>query len=109
MVVAVNKVDKEGAQPERVRNEMAQRGLQPVEWGGEIEFVDVSAKTHQGLESLLDTIQVVAELAELRANPERAGIGHRGRVEARPRARAGRDDPHAARHAARGRLRSWPA
>ena len=80
IVVAVNKVDKEGAQPERVRNELAQRGLQPVEWGGETEFVDVSAKTHQGLESLLDTIQVVAELAELRANPRRARLGHRDRV-----------------------------
>jgi translation initiation factor IF-2 len=75
VVVAVNKVDKEGAQPERVRNEMAQRGLQPVDWGGDIEFVDVSAKTHQGLESLLDTIQVVAELAELRANPEAPASG----------------------------------
>jgi translation initiation factor IF-2 len=70
VVVAVNKVDKEGAEPQRVRAEMSQRGLQPVEWGGEIEFVDVSAKTHQGLEGLLDTIQVVAELAELKANPE---------------------------------------
>jgi translation initiation factor IF-2 len=75
VVVAVNKVDKEGAQPDRVRTEMSQRGLQPVDWGGEIEFVDVSAKTHQGLESLLDTIQVVAELAELRANPEAPASG----------------------------------
>ena len=65
IVVAVNKVDKEGAQPERVRTEMTQRGLQPAEWGGEIEFVDVSAKTHQGLDSLLDTIQVVTDLEEL--------------------------------------------
>ena len=48
IVVAVNKIDKEGAQPERVRTEMTQHGLQPAEWGGEIEFVDVSAKTHAG-------------------------------------------------------------
>ena len=48
IIVAVNKVDKEGAQPERVRTEMTQHGLQPSEWGGEIEFVDVSAKTHAG-------------------------------------------------------------
>jgi translation initiation factor IF-2 len=68
IVVAVNKIDKEGAQPERVRTEMTQRGLQPAEWGGEIEFVDVSAKTRQGLDSLLDTIQVVTELEELKAN-----------------------------------------
>ncbi len=70
IVVAVNKVDKEGAQPERVRSEMAQHGLQPSDWGGEIEFVDVSAKTGQGLSELLDTIQVVADLEELKANPD---------------------------------------
>jgi translation initiation factor IF-2 len=70
IIVAVNKVDKEGAQPERVRTEMTQHGLQPSEWGGEIEFVDVSAKTHQGLTSLLDTIQLVTDLEELKANRE---------------------------------------
>jgi translation initiation factor IF-2 len=75
IVVAVNKIDKEGAQPERVRTEMTQRGLQPAEWGGEVEFVDVSAKTKEGLESLLDTIQVVAELEELRANPNTEASG----------------------------------
>lgn len=75
IVVAVNKVDKEGAQPERVRTEMAGRGLQPSEWGGEIEFVDVSAKTGQGLSDLLDTIQVVADLEELRANPDAEASG----------------------------------
>jgi translation initiation factor IF-2 len=68
IVVAVNKIDKEGAQPERVRTEMTQHGLQPAEWGGETEFVDVSAKTHQGLDGLLDTIQVVTDLEELKAN-----------------------------------------
>jgi translation initiation factor IF-2 len=68
IIVAVNKIDKEGAQPERVRTEMTQRGLQPAEWGGEIEFVDVSAKTREGLDSLLDTIQVVTDLEELKAN-----------------------------------------
>jgi translation initiation factor IF-2 len=75
MVVAVNKVDKEGAKPEVVRSEMAQRGLNPAEWGGDIEFVDVSAKTHQGLEDLLETINVVAELEELKANPEAEASG----------------------------------
>ncbi len=68
IIVAVNKIDKEGAQPERVRTEMTQRGLQPAEWGGEIEFVDVSAKTHDGLDTLLETIQVVTDLEELKAN-----------------------------------------
>jgi translation initiation factor IF-2 len=68
IIVAVNKIDKEGAQPERVRTEMTQHGLQPSEWGGETEFVDVSAKTHDGLDTLLDTIQVVTDLEELKAN-----------------------------------------
>jgi translation initiation factor IF-2 len=75
IVVAVNKIDKEGAQPDRVRAEMAQRGLQPASWGGETEFVEVSAKTHQGLQELLDTIQVVADLEELRANPDAPASG----------------------------------
>jgi translation initiation factor IF-2 len=76
ILVAVNKIDKEGAQPDRVRTEMTQRGLQPAEWGGDTEFVDVSAKTKDGLEDLLETIQVVAELEELRANPgaEASGV-----------------------------------
>jgi translation initiation factor IF-2 len=68
ILVAVNKIDKEGAQPERVRTEMTQLGLQPVEWGGDTEFVDVSAKTKQGLEDLLDTILVMSEVEELKAN-----------------------------------------
>jgi translation initiation factor IF-2 len=75
IIVAVNKIDKEGAQPERVRTEMTQHGLQPSEWGGDTEFVDVSAKTHQGLESLLDTIQVVTDLEELKANREADASG----------------------------------
>jgi translation initiation factor IF-2 len=75
IVVAVNKIDKEGAQPERVRTEMTQHGLQPAEWGGEIEFVDVSAKTRQGLNSLLDTIQVVTDLEELKANSDADASG----------------------------------
>ena len=75
IIVAVNKIDKEGAQPERVRTEMTQHGLQPAEWGGEIEFVDVSAKTRVGLDSLLDTIQVVTDLEELKANREADASG----------------------------------
>jgi translation initiation factor IF-2 len=75
IVVAVNKIDKEGANPERVRTEMTQHGLQPAEWGGEIEFVDVSAKTREGLDSLLDTIQVVTDLEELKANSDAEASG----------------------------------
>ncbi|HMJ04516.1 MAG TPA: translation initiation factor IF-2, partial [Conexibacter sp.] len=75
ILVAVNKIDKEGAQPDRVRTEMTQLGLQPVEWGGEVEFVDVSAKTKQGLENLLDTILVMSEVEELRANKDAEASG----------------------------------
>ena len=75
MIVAVNKVDKEGADPVRVRTEMTQLGLQPVEWGGDTDFVDVSAKTGEGLGELLDTIVAQAEIMELRANPDAAASG----------------------------------
>jgi translation initiation factor IF-2 len=75
IVVAVNKIDKEGAQPERVRTELVGHGLQPSEWGGEIEFIDVSAKTRDGLDSLLDTIQLVTDLEELKANRDAMASG----------------------------------
>ncbi|HTC71735.1 MAG TPA: translation initiation factor IF-2, partial [Solirubrobacteraceae bacterium] len=75
IIVAVNKIDKEGAQPERVRTEMTQHGLQPSEWGGDTEFVDVSAKTHVGLDTLLETIQVVTDLEELKSNADTEASG----------------------------------
>jgi translation initiation factor IF-2 len=75
IVVAVNKIDKEGADPTRVRTELTQLGLQPSEWGGETEYVDVSAKAGTNLEDLLDTILVVAELEELEANPTAEASG----------------------------------
>ena len=75
IIVAVNKIDKEGADPTRVRTELTQRGLQPSEWGGETEYVDVSAKAGTNLEDLLDTILVVAELEELEANPTAEASG----------------------------------
>ncbi|HEV7775214.1 MAG TPA: translation initiation factor IF-2 [Conexibacter sp.] len=75
ILVAVNKIDKEGAQPDRVRTEMTQLGLQPVEWGGEVEFVDVSAKTKEGLDNLLDTILVMSEVEELKANKDTDASG----------------------------------
>jgi len=76
MIVAVNKIDKEGAQPDRVRTEMTQLGLQPEEWGGETMFVDVSAKTRQNLDDLLEGILLTAEVEELTANPgaEASGV-----------------------------------
>jgi len=75
IVVAVNKIDKEGAQPDRVRNELSSEGLSPEDWGGETVFCDVSAKTRQGLDNLLDMLHLVAELEELRANPEAPASG----------------------------------
>ena len=75
ILVAINKIDKEGAQPDRVRTEMTALGLQPVEWGGDTEFVNVSAKTHEGLDNLLETILVMAEIEELRSNPNAAASG----------------------------------
>jgi translation initiation factor IF-2 len=75
ILVAVNKIDKEGAQPDRVRQEMTQLGLQPEEWGGETMFVDVSAKTHANLEDLLEGILLIAEVEELTANPDAEASG----------------------------------
>ncbi|HYJ61673.1 MAG TPA: translation initiation factor IF-2 [Actinomycetota bacterium] len=69
IVVAVNKVDKDEADPNRVRTQMVEHGIVPSEWGGDFEFVDVSAKTNQNLEGLLDTILVVADLQELQGDP----------------------------------------
>jgi len=69
IIVAVNKIDKEGADPQRVRGELAQRDLTPADWGGDTEFVDVSAKTRENLDGLLETVITMADLQELRANP----------------------------------------
>src|SRR5688500_14044266 len=75
ILVAVNKIDKEGAQPDRVRTEMTQLGLQPAEWGGETMFVDVSAKARTNLDELLESILLLAEVEELKANPDAEASG----------------------------------
>jgi translation initiation factor IF-2 len=75
ILVAVNKIDKEGAQPDRVRTEMTTLGLQPEEWGGETMFVDVSAKAKTNLDDLLESILLLAEVEELRANPATEASG----------------------------------
>jgi len=75
ILIAVNKIDKEGAQPDRVRNELAADDLTPEDWGGETVYCDVSAKTHDGLDNLLDMILLVSELEELGANPEAPASG----------------------------------
>ncbi|MDP9184126.1 MAG: translation initiation factor IF-2 [Actinomycetota bacterium] len=69
IVVAVNKIDKDEADPNRVRTQLVERGLVPSEWGGDSEFVDVSAKANLNLDALLDTLLVVADLAELKGDP----------------------------------------
>ena len=75
MLIAVNKIDVEGAQPDRVRNELAADGLTPEDWGGETVYVDVSAKTKEGLDNLLDMIILVSDLEELAANPNAPASG----------------------------------
>jgi translation initiation factor IF-2 len=75
VLVAVNKIDKPDAQPDRVRNELASQGLTPEDWGGETIFCDVSAKTKEGLDHLLEMIVLAAELEELKANPDAPASG----------------------------------
>ncbi|CAI5993162.1 unnamed protein product [Closterium sp. NIES-65] len=75
IVVAINKMDKEGANVDRVMQELSAGGLMSEEWGGDTPMVPVSAKTGQGVDSLLETIMLVAEIQELRANPDRQAAG----------------------------------
>ena len=75
LVVAINKIDKEGANVERVKQELAGLGLLPEEWGGTVPMVALSAKKGTGVPELLETLGLVAELAELSANPQRAARG----------------------------------
>jgi translation initiation factor IF-2 len=75
IIVAVNKIDKPDALPDRVKKQLADRGLVPEEWGGKTVFVDVSAKKKTNLNLLMEMICLVADLAELKATPERAATG----------------------------------
>jgi translation initiation factor IF-2 len=75
IIVAINKMDKEGANPERVRNELSERGVIPEAWGGDTPFVEVSAKQNMGIDDLLEMILLVAEVLELKANPTAAARG----------------------------------
>ena len=75
IIVAINKMDKPGAQPDRVMQQLTEYGLVPEEWGGDTICVPVSAKTHEGIDKLLEAILLVAEMKELRANPNRAAKG----------------------------------
>ena len=75
IIVAVNKIDKPGANVERVKQEMTEYELVPTDWGGTTEFVPVSAKTGEGIEDLLETILLTADILELKANPNRKARG----------------------------------
>lgn len=75
IIVAVNKIDKPEANPMRVKQELMEHGLVSVEWGGETEFVEVSAKQKLHLDDLLDTILITAEILELKANPKKRAKG----------------------------------
>jgi translation initiation factor IF-2 len=75
IIVAVNKIDLPDAQPDRIRQQLADRGLIPEEWGGETQFVNVSALKGENIDKLLETIALVAEVGELRANPEKPATG----------------------------------
>jgi len=75
LMIAVNKIDRPEAQPDRVRNELASQGLAPEEWGGETVYCDVSAKTKEGLDDLLQMIVLVSELEQLEANPSAPASG----------------------------------
>ena len=85
IIVAVNKIDKPDAMPERVKKQLADRGLMPEEWGGSTVFVDVSAKQKTNLNLLMEMICLVADLQDLKAVPDRLGAGHGARSQARPR------------------------
>ncbi len=75
IVVAVNKMDKPDANPDKIMQEMAELNLTPEAWGGNIPFVNISAVTGFGIDSLLDTVLAIAEVSELKANPNRYAIG----------------------------------
>ena len=75
IIVAINKMDKPGANPDHVKQQLSEHGLLPEEWGGDVIMVPVSAKQKQGIEDLLENILLVAEVMELKANPNRKAYG----------------------------------
>ncbi len=75
IIVAINKMDRPGANPDRIMQQLTEHSLVPEEWGGDIICVPVSAKTHMGIDKLLESILLVAEMQELKANPNRAAKG----------------------------------
>ena len=74
-LLAINKIDKPGANPERVIGELAEHGVMSTAWGGDSEFVEISAKFNQNIDELLETVLLVAEIQELKADPTVRAIG----------------------------------
>ena len=111
IIVAVNKIDKPGANPDKVRQELTEYGVIPEEWGGQNMFVNISAKQKIGIDELLETVLLQADVLELKANPDTFASGNvleakldrgRGSVATVPR-----DARHAA-HRRRARGRACP-
>ncbi len=106
MIVAINKIDKPDAKPDRVKQELADNNVLIEEYGGDVIAVSVSAKQRTGIDDLMEMVLLVADLQDLKANPDRAGDRHDRRVEGRQgpwqRRHRARPDRHAARSA-----RSW--
>jgi len=75
IIVAINKMDKEDANPDRVMTQLSERSLVPTQWGGDTEFIPLSARSGEGIQTLLETIILVAEIAEFKANPDRSATG----------------------------------
>ncbi len=105
IVVAVNKIDKPGANPDRVRQELTEYGVIPEEWGGSNMFVEVSAKKKLHIDDLLETIILQADVLELKANPDASGFRLRYRSEPRQGSRPRGHGAHPARHLQAGDVR----
>ena len=75
LIVAINKIDKDGANPDRVKQELSEHGLLVEDWGGDVIAVPVSAKKNIGIDHLLEMVLLVAEMEELKANPDKRAVG----------------------------------
>jgi translation initiation factor IF-2 len=103
ILVAINKIDKNNANPDRVKKELSDLGLVPEDWGGQTVTVPLSAKKRENIPALLEMVLLVTGAERAEGQPEAERLGHRARSEAGQGARPGRDDPGPGRHAARRR------
>ena len=109
IIVAINKMDKPGANPDHVLQQLTEYELVPEEWGGDTPCIRVSALTGEGIDDLLEMVVLVADLKELKANPDSPGQGHRGGGKARQGPRPGGHRTRAEWHAAAPATSWWPA